>query len=337
MKYGYALAVVVALSGASSVAHADAPPAAGGGGSGDELAAEAAFGEGRALMAKGDYAAACPKLEASERLSPALGTLMNLAECYAKGGRPASAWITYKEAAAEALRTGQHEREQIARGRVTELEPTLCKLVVKPAEPAAAEGAHVMRDGAALDAGLYGIGIPLDPGPHVLRITGDGKIPAERPITIPAPQEKCPDTVVAFVTLQVDPNAPHDDKNGAAGDGKSTEPKRDDTSHPSGGMSGRKIGALVIGGVGIAATGVATVFALDAIGKKNEAGCVSAGCPTTAAQTENKNAGTSADVATALFITGGVLIAAGVVVWLTAPSAERASLSPLRWKTAIEF
>ena len=45
----------------------------------DRAAAEAAFDEGRQLATNGRYAEACLRFEASERLDPAVGSLLNLA------------------------------------------------------------------------------------------------------------------------------------------------------------------------------------------------------------------------------------------------------------------
>ncbi len=291
------------------------------GSSGDELAAEAAFGEGRTLMTKGDYVNACPKFETSQRLSPALGTLMNLGECYAKAGRTASAWITYKEAAAGALKSGQKEREVIARSRVQELEPSLCRLVVKPEVPEAATGVRVSRDGAASDSGTFGVGIPMDPGAHTLVFSGDGKISIERTVTVPAAQASCPETVLTFPKLADAPKPPPP----PPGQGGAVTDKPHDGE---GGFGTRKVLAITAGGLGVVSTGVATVFALDAINKKNDANC-SNGCDA-AGHLKQTQAGQSADLATVFFITGGVLVVAGVVLWLTAPSGERTASSALR-------
>lgn len=46
----------------------------------------------RGLVQKGDWAAACPKFEESERLDPGIGTLYHLADCYEHVGRLATAW-----------------------------------------------------------------------------------------------------------------------------------------------------------------------------------------------------------------------------------------------------
>src|ERR1700733_5702276 len=67
-----------------------------------KIVAEALFEEGRKLVADGNFADACPKFADSQRLDPSPATLLNLASCYEKQGRSASAWVTYREAASAA-------------------------------------------------------------------------------------------------------------------------------------------------------------------------------------------------------------------------------------------
>lgn len=54
-----------------------------------DAAAQKFFDEGRGLMAAQHYAEACQKFDASDRLSPAGGTILNLADCYEKAGKTA--------------------------------------------------------------------------------------------------------------------------------------------------------------------------------------------------------------------------------------------------------
>src|SRR4051812_46143375 len=82
---------------------------------GDKATAEALFADGRKLMAAGNYAAACPKLAASQRLDPGVGTMLNLADCYERVGQTASAWAEFREAISAARAAGSKEREQLAR------------------------------------------------------------------------------------------------------------------------------------------------------------------------------------------------------------------------------
>src|SRR6188508_1232334 len=70
-------------------------------------AAEALFIEGRRLVAEGKTAEGCAKFAESQALDPGVGTLLNLARCYERIGRTASAWTTYREAASRAQAAGQ--------------------------------------------------------------------------------------------------------------------------------------------------------------------------------------------------------------------------------------
>ena len=119
---------------------------------GSQAAAEALFREGRRLMEEGNYDEACPKFEASNRLDVAVGTLLNLGVCWEQGGRLASAWATFLEAAALAARTGSPEREQLARSRAAELESRLIRVRVIVDSPA--RGGYSLR--SANRAGICG-------------------------------------------------------------------------------------------------------------------------------------------------------------------------------------
>src|SRR5262245_32588034 len=68
----------------------------------DSAGARALFAEGRALMDKDRYEEACPKFEESLRLDPGMGTQFNLAHCWEKLGRTASAWALFLDVAAAA-------------------------------------------------------------------------------------------------------------------------------------------------------------------------------------------------------------------------------------------
>src|SRR5687768_3180982 len=87
--------------------------------------AEQLFEQARELAAKGDYAAACPVFEASFKLDPALGTLLNMATCYENNGQLASAWGRYREVISVATKVNDEARIKIARERAGALEPRL--------------------------------------------------------------------------------------------------------------------------------------------------------------------------------------------------------------------
>ena len=130
----------------------------------DKAAAEALFDEGKRLREAKRYSEACPKFADSQRLDPAVGTLLNLALCYKEAGQTASAWSTYREAAAQAAAAHQADREQLARDEAAALETKLTKLVIEVSpEVARVPGVEVKRDGAVVPSGLWGVAAPVDP------------------------------------------------------------------------------------------------------------------------------------------------------------------------------
>jgi len=107
-----------------ALAHAEA-------GAAQKAAAESLFDDALKAMKSGHFAEACPKLEESERIDPAIGTLLYLAECYEKSGRTASAWATFREAASAAQAQGETDRTRVAAARADRLQPSLSKLTLK--------------------------------------------------------------------------------------------------------------------------------------------------------------------------------------------------------------
>jgi len=132
------------------------------------------FDEGRAAMARHDYGAAISKLEQSQQLDPAVGTLLNLAECYASLGRTASAWSAYRDASSLAATTRQVERERYAARKAQELEPQLSRLVVIVKPPARVPGLQLTRNGVPLSEALWGAAMPVDPGAQHLEAKAPG-------------------------------------------------------------------------------------------------------------------------------------------------------------------
>src|SRR5262249_4314765 len=142
-----------------------------------QAAAQALFEEARKLMNKGDFQAACPKFADSQQTDPAPGTEFNLANCYEKWGKTASAWATFKSAAASYRAHNRADWEQKARDRAAALESKLSRLtIVVPAETNVA-GFEVRRDGSPVGSSEFGTAIPVDPGDHAIDATAPGKKP----------------------------------------------------------------------------------------------------------------------------------------------------------------
>jgi hypothetical protein len=132
----------------------------------------ALFRQGRALVERGDWAGACPLFEESHRLQPdAIGILLNLADCQAHTGKPASAWSNYVEAEARSKSKGDQERTQYAHAQATALEPRLSRLRVNAAPT---PGLRVTRDDHEMGSGILGTAFPVDPGEHRIAATAPG-------------------------------------------------------------------------------------------------------------------------------------------------------------------
>src|ERR1700677_967970 len=133
-----------------------------------QAAAQALFEQARQLMADGKFAEACPKLVESERLDPGAGTLLNLGHCYEKNGQTASAWVTFKDAAAAAELKHRADWSKRARERATALEAVISKLTIDVPPEARVAGLQVRRDGVEVGSAVWGTPIPTDPGDHAI-------------------------------------------------------------------------------------------------------------------------------------------------------------------------
>src|ERR1019366_4956486 len=160
-----------------------APPARGD----DKAIAQQAFQEGRALMAAGKIAEACPKFAAAAQLSQTAGVRLNLADCYAKLGKTASAWAKANEALSLAERTGDASATALARDQMSALQPKLSYLTIVVASESAPQGLEVALDGERIPAAVWGTALPVDPGEHEITGTAPGRKPARLKTTVSDP------------------------------------------------------------------------------------------------------------------------------------------------------
>lgn len=224
----------------------------------DPAAADALFREGREAMKRGDYAAACPRFAESQRLDPAGGTVLNLAECESKMGRLASAWQHYQEAA-DTLPAGDPRRDH-AKAQAAALDKRLPRLVVR-LQPDAPAGTKVQRDGVEWSSVALGSALPVDPGRHVITVTSPGHADSRIEVILSEAERK-ELSVTAGAVLDTG------DKRGlgaqADAPAASTNATRADaTSRGSGGRTW----AYVAGGVGAAGLVVATISGLMLMSK----------------------------------------------------------------------
>jgi tetratricopeptide (TPR) repeat protein len=150
----------------------------------EDALAEALYRQGRALLAEGKVAEACPKFAESYRLDAATGTLLNLAACHESEGKFAAAWVEFSRAAALARRDRRYDRVRFAQERLAVLEPKLSRLTVVVAAEGEAPGLEIRVDGAPVRDAARGVSTPVDAGSHTVEASAPGRKPWSRQVEI---------------------------------------------------------------------------------------------------------------------------------------------------------
>jgi hypothetical protein len=279
-------------------------------------AAEALFDEGRSLAAKGHFAEACPKFEASEQLDPGLGTLLNLAECYEKLGKTASAWAEYREAIPLARAAGSKVRQDLATQRAAALESRLSTLTIHA--PSGAAIVEIHRDGVLVQPAELGSAIPVDPGPHKIEASAPGKQSWSSTIEVGSDASKLTVDVPVLAASDSNAAAPTSAAPGAA------------VTAPAHSGSSQRTTAVVVAAVGVVGLGLGTVFGLQAGSSWSQAksDCTNypKGCSSNSVSLQS-SAKSKATVSTVAFIAGGVALGIGAVLWITADTGKKESVA----------
>jgi len=279
----------------------------------DKAAAEALFDEGRKLMAAGDYTAACAKLAASQALDAGIGTSLNLADCYEKLGKTASAWALFRETAAAARNAGSPERERVARSRAEALEPQLSHLTILA--PVEAETLAITRDGARIDAAAIGSALPVDPGDYTIAASAPDKLPWSTTVRVGHTSR----VSLSVPLLEDEPRVAEKNER----DLRAIEPQLKAASPaPS---NTQKLFGIITSGTGVAALAVGGYFGLRAASTWSDAKSSCDPYPYCGEEGRRlaTNAQQSGTIATIATVAGGVLLAGGLVLWLTAPGPAR--------------
>lgn len=285
----------------------------------DRAAAQILFEQGRDLVAKGLFAEACPKFVESLRLDRGIGTMLWLADCQENVGQRASAWATFKEAAAAAALT-KDPREKLARHRATALLPKLAYLTINV--PSFVSGIEVRRNGILAGQAEWGVAVPLDAGSHKVEATAPNHTPWATTVTLPDAK-----TVVVDVPA-LQPHATEEPRTPPG----TIAPKSSgaDRNH---GKTQRVLG-LGVAALGIVGLGVGTFFSFDAKSTydKSESHCLPDNRCDPMGTSQRNDAMSEATIATIVLGTGLAALAGGIVLYLTAPKSQpSAALSGVRF------
>lgn len=290
----------------------------------DPRAATEFFTRGRDAIKKSDFVTACPFFAESHRLDPKVGTLLNLADCEEHVGQLASARQHWQQAA-DLAQSLSDERANLAKDRFTAVDKRVPKLILRAPANAPA-GMTVKRDGVEFSAVGFGIPLPADPGDHTIVINAPGHDARAFHVDLKEGEQKevqldlTPQATDAPVPVVVAPPVEPPPV--------TEPPKRTPEEPATSSRSSRKTLAYAVGGVGVVGLGVGAVFGLMASSKKTESNdmghCDAMSVCDATGKTARNAALTDASVSTVAFIVGGLAVATGVVLYVTAPNDPKA-------------
>jgi len=290
-----------------------------------EADAERLFREGQKLMEERRFGEACPKFEAAYRKDHQLGTLLNLAWCHKEQGAIWQAWVEFKEAEGKAIELKRNDRRDFARARMAELEKSLARVVIEPTTKV--ELTEVLVEDRRVPEAELGKPFAAEPGQRKLTFRAKGKkqvvqlvtiVKGDRPQRIPVPDME-----------DMPPGGEVEETTAEAEEEEAAEPKPVPTPAP---VEDRKDGSLqrILGlataGVGVVGVAVGAVYGLQTLnnectdGKPAYEGDPNA--PPSCTPEQRDRASETGAISTVSFIAGGALLAGGLFLYLTAPSAK---------------
>jgi hypothetical protein len=293
----------------------------------DPAAARAQLQQGYALKQQGKCVDAIPHFAESVRLDRQPKALLNLADCEAKTAKLVSAQAHAVEARDLARARAMPDFEKFAIGQLKELDERMPKLVITVAK-SAPTGTVVARDGVELGAISLSTPLPIDPGAHKVVARGGG---FERtfPFVLAERETKTIDVTpiggTPLPTPQVSQGmqTPPDRK---AETSPGSESGSEATTAPF--LSGQRIAALGLAGVGLVGFGVSYALASSARKSWKSAveSCPNNVCTDSADVDQAASARKQGNVATIVFGIGAASLVTGGILWFTGHRQDTAAV-----------
>jgi tetratricopeptide (TPR) repeat protein len=297
----------------------------------DKSVALALFEQGRSFVAQGDYAKAAVKFEGAAKILHTFGILFNLANCYEKLGRTASAWSTWREAGSVARAANKPDDEARAAEHERALSPALSQLTIVVPQAAQLPDLEISRNGAAVPRAAWEAPLPVDPGEQTIELRANAHRAQRLSIVVLPNGDKKTLTIPA---LEPDPTAPQ-----ITSPAPSTEHPSEalaasvDTSQPS----SRRLVGWVTAGTG-AAVLVAGIVEWrmgqgkmdDAVSQANTAIASNDRAAYQAASDDHSSGQSQRTVGFVLLGLGGAATVTGVALALTSPRVHSESAASVR-------
>jgi hypothetical protein len=267
--------------------------------------------EGEDALNKKDFKTAEDKFKRADAMYHALTLTLGLARAQAANGQLVAAQESYNRILNEGAPAGSPpafvKAVEDARKEVDEVAGRVAQAVITVT---GTDNPVVTLDDAPFPNAALGVKRPVDPGDHVVKATAKGYKPGEAHFTVASAAE-----ANATIALEADPNAAAE----IPPPGQTEPPP----AAPTKGSSINKTIGYAALGVGAAGVVVGSIFGIIAIGKHGSIAdaCQNGNCPSTE-QSDISSYHTMGTVSTIGFIVGGVGLAAGAVLILTAPKAH---------------
>lgn len=139
--------------------------------------AEVLFRQGRDLLAAGNVVEACSAFEESQKLEPAVTTLLNLAGCREKLGQIATAWGLFLDAARQTRSSADAANQQlhdVAQARAHKLELRVSRLTINVPLKSQLDGLEIVRGRERVATGLWNRALPVDGGTYSITARAPG-------------------------------------------------------------------------------------------------------------------------------------------------------------------
>ncbi len=139
--------------------------------------AQSLFDEGRKLLQAGKLAEACAAFESSQKLDPAITTLLNLADCREQNHQLATAWGTFVDANRMARDKNNDKLAKVASNHAHKLEPRLSKLTINVPADHQVTGLEVLRGNDPVNPASWNHALPIDGGTYTITARAPGHAP----------------------------------------------------------------------------------------------------------------------------------------------------------------
>ena len=282
--------------------------------------AERLFREAQQLLEARDYANACPKLERAFSLDHKLGTLINLAFCHKAQETVWLAWLEFRHAEVMATAQGRTDRRDFVRQQLTEIERKGKLALVVVDNPRGEPITEVLVEDRRVPEAERGAVFMVEPTTTVDRkftFRATGRKPVDRLVKVVRG-----DKSVQHVT--VPPMEPGEEEAASAPAGPATPepsleggaPAAPRSTPPPAEVGGtqRLFGWGVLG-AGVVGVGVGSWFGVSALGN----GCAGSSKNPPCTDDVKRAGDRDATVSTIAMAGGGVAVAAGIALVLTAP------------------